>query len=910
MKLNLIILDEVAEHLPEVTFPKPLENRKFAKKGLFSQQIFGPQKSYHCACTRNSYKGPRYESPRCPVCDVEITTSEKRKRQFAKIKLPFPVLNPLFFYLLVGKRPALRRIVMEMLTYQSKYYFDGDGIITKLAMDENTEDGVEYLQGLDGALLYIKFLLKMYIPEGLEVDEDAEEEELRPELKYVKEHFDQLTTKTILVIPPEFRPCGKLSRGNYISDDINKQYQKIIKISNELKSIPFTIEESSDVYITNFRYLQKLVIELYDFVMDKMSKKSGLIRSNILGKRVDFSGRAVISPDPTLKIDECRLPYWMVLEILKPNLISHLVNKRVCKRYNQAIKLIDESIQNNDPRFFEIVSAFCENRVCVLNRQPTLHRLGVLGFKIRIHLGNTIQIHPMICHPYNADFDGDAMAVYMPITKRSIADVHKNLGIWANLISPTDMEAVPRPNQDIILGVYAATTDESDEHTHHIKGKELSFGKYAFNACLPDDYELIEGVVRKTKLNDILNDITLRYPPAEVMEAMDNIKNLGFTIATLKGYTLSLTDLYDPELTRIAHEDLSGDHVIDLPYINNDPDLKAKLRALPFSVFIESGARGTWDQARQMVFARGYVADANNQIRPRLIRSSLVEGLTPTEFFDSCWGSRKGLLDTALSTGDTGYLTRQLIYSTVNMELGDIEDCGTTDGIIVKIDNENIAKSYLWRYMIKKDGTLGLITHSNYKQIIGKVVKLRSPIHCTSSRVCKTCYGKLCNVLHSDQIGIIATQAVGERATQLVLRTFHISGSAAGIGADGENDDIISGMGIAKKLFHNPKEIIKDIKDPVELVNMIYKVFGQYGTIKTVHFEVIVAAMMWSGEKLWRLVPNRNSINPEYISILQVPSRSSWLLGCAFSNLKQKVISGLIDESVDTPSALTAIFRY
>ena len=186
MKLNLINLDEVAEHLPEVTFPKPLENRKFAKKGLFSQQIFGPQKSFHCACTRNSYKGPRYDFPKCPVCNVEITTSEKRKRQFAKIKLPFPVLNPLFFYLLVGKRPALKKIIMEMLTYHSKYYFDADGNLTKLAIEETSVEGVNYLQGLEGAIYYIKFLLKMEVPEGLEVDD--EEVELRSELQYIKDH--------------------------------------------------------------------------------------------------------------------------------------------------------------------------------------------------------------------------------------------------------------------------------------------------------------------------------------------------------------------------------------------------------------------------------------------------------------------------------------------------------------------------------------------------------------------------------------------------------------------------------------------------------------------------------------------------------------------------------------------------
>lgn len=917
MKLDVIDIDRISQDFREIKHPKIFENRRFSKEGLFSQQIFGPVRSFHCVCTKQPYKGPRFGKKKCPVCGVHITSSDVRKKRFAKINLPFPVLNPLFFYLIVGNRSSLRKILTEMLYYKARYLFNAEGKLVRIQEGDPVPEGVATMSGLSGALEYIRFIMGEGVVTVGDEDEEEEEVSLRTELQYVKDRIGMLTLKNIVVIPPDFRPCGKGTADNYIADDINEKYHKILKISNELKNVPYPLQETEDVYKTNFKYLQKLIFDLYEYILERMSKKTGLIRANILGKRVDFSGRAVISPDPTLKLSECRLPYWMVLETLKPQLITHLVNRRICKRYNQAIQMIDESIQNNDARFFDLVEEYCKDQMCVLNRQPTLHRLSVLAFKIRIHLGNTIQIHPMICSPFNADFDGDAMAVYFPVTDESKRDVAEHLAIWNNLVSPTDIESVPRPNQDIILGIYTATKEGADMgDPKELNGEMIPFGRYLFNECLPDDYPVINEDVTKKKLHSIINDITIKYPPAVVMDTLDKIKDLGFKISTSEGYTMGLPDIYHPEVIAIS-DTLTGDVTTDMERLKKDPQIQALLKAMPFSVYIESGARGSWDQARQMVLARGYVADANNHIREDLIRSSLVEGLTPREFFNSCWGSRKGLLDTALSTGDSGYLTRQLIYSTATIELDESptgEDCGTTDGLWVEIKNKTMVKALLGRYYVKEDGRKKLIKLSDTSSLIGKKVKLRSPIYCKGKKICKTCYGNLHKILHSPQVGIIATQAVGEKATQLVLRTFHTSGAVQGVSAasaDGsaENQDIISGMTVAKKLFHNPKEILKVINQPGELVDVIYKVFGQYGEIHIIHFEVIVASMMWVGDKVWRLMENRDAIPPEYISILQVPSRSSWLLGCAFSNLKQKLISGLVGEEADEESSITSLFR-
>ena len=374
---------------------------------------------------------------------------------------------------------------------------------------------------------------------------------------------------------------------------------------------------------------------------------------------------------------------------------------------------------------------------------------------------------------------------------------------------------------------------------------------------------------------------------------------------------MSLDDLYRPELVAIS-ESFTGNVNEDMERVKEDPVVLKALKDCAFSIFIDSGARGTWDQARQMVLARLYVADASNSVRPYLIRSSLVQGLKPREFFESCWGSRKGLLDTAMSTGDSGYLTRQLIYSTAVIELDESEtgkDCGTTDGLNITIESKDMIKSLLGRYYTNKDGHKKLIKLSDTGSLIGRTINLRSPVYCKNKRICKTCYGNLHKILHSPQIGIVATQAVGERTTQLVLRTFHLSGAAQGNIA-GQNQDIISGMSIVKKLFHTPAKVLGNIQDPLLLVRTIFDIFNQYGDIHMIHFEVIVAGMMWNDSTPWRLIPNRDTIVPEYVSILQVPARASWLLGTAFSNVKQKLLNGLLADTDDVESAITTLFRY
>lgn len=463
------------------------------------------------------------------------------------------------------------------------------------------------------------------------------------------------------------------------------------------------------------------------------------------------------------------------------------------------------------------------------------------------------------------------------------------------------------------------TQTTSNKNLIFFKGKNISKGRYEFNKCLPEDYPLIDEPITKKIITEILNDIILKYPTNVSMKILDDLKDLGFKTCTESGYTLSLFDLYDEELLDLKKNLKDGDIKYNLNYIKNDKKINKLIKDKDYYKFITSGARGSVEQVKQLIFCRGYLADAHNNIRKDIIKSCLLEGFNEKEFFESSYGARKGLMDTAVSTGQAGYLTRQLVYSTIEMELGENEDCDTDeylnilisykndDGTLNEEKTESLAKSLVWRYIVDDDNKLHLVTMKNYKQLYGKRVKLRSPIFCKDKKICKKCYGNLYKILHSDQIGVIATQAIGERSTQLVLSSFHSSGAVSGTNDSGGNDDIIDGMDVLNKMLHGAKNMTPS---PVIFVKKFQNIFSSYGCIHLVHFEVITSAMMWHGDKKWRLLKDRKDKKFTFESILQIPSKSSWLVGSSFSRIKTKLLEGLIDKKQDTPTALSEMFRY
>lgn len=396
IKLNLIDIDTVCEKLPEVKSHKIYENGKFSKTGLFSQQIFGPVQSYRCACGK--FNGRKYRSKICPYCSVKVENSVVRRKYFGKINLPFEILNPIFYFLILKVKLSSKHIINNLLTYKDEYYLDKDNnlISANLLKRQNTPIDSTYrlLSGLDGCVEYIKLILKQK-----QTDTSI----------FIENNIKYLTIKNILVLPPDDRPLLRNNSDINFCDEINKLYKYILVKSSQMKDLNIEYTKDDEIYKNTFKFLQEHVLNLYKYIFDKLSKKTGLIRSNILGKRVDFSGRAVISPNPEILLDECKIPYKMLLEIYKPHLTKYLVSRRVGKRYNVLSKYIDECILNGDPSLFKYVEDFCTDKVCILNRQPSLHRLSILGFKIKPHLGNTIQIHPLVCNPLNADFDGDCI---------------------------------------------------------------------------------------------------------------------------------------------------------------------------------------------------------------------------------------------------------------------------------------------------------------------------------------------------------------------------------------------------------------------------------------------------------------------------------------------------------------------
>jgi DNA-directed RNA polymerase subunit beta' len=877
------------ENLEEVTSLKTFGKKKFHPQGLFSEQIFGPVRNYTCQCGK--YHGVSKSGGTCKECGVDIVNSDERRKRFAKIVLPTPVVNPLFYDLLVDIAGRTLKSALDDLMKMDKsvlYVQDDEFVVT--VNPDTIPAGLQQWERIEGIRVLVESLATDMVADGI------------PEWKIVLDNIDNLLIDTIIVLPPDLRPTSKSSgEGKQLMDKINRYYVQILTKKEIMKDTIIDIRRDKSLYYTYFKQLQKDVSELYTRILEKMAKKEGLIRGNILGKRIDFSGRAVITPDPTLNLDECKLPYLMILEIFKLPIAKKILALGKFKLLNKAIDFVDQCIDSQSPALFKICEQVIENEVCILNRQPSLHKLGMLGFNIKITLDQVIKIHPLVCPPFNADFDGDQMAVYIPITDEAKQEIRDKIFITKNLSSPANESLTTTPSQDVILGVYYLTSIELTTYSEMIeyKGQKITWGQAEFNKCLPDDYPVIDVPVNNDKLLDILNDIKDTYPEIITVQVLDTVKRLGFKYATLFGCTMSLKDCTMEGARELCNELYSDDDIRKQLVAVSDPNVTTKMKEnFKYSYMIESGARGSWDQVRQLVLTRGFVSNFEGEILPVPIKNSLMDGLTHKEFFYSTYGCRKGLLDIALNTGTSGYLSRKLIFTCANLQIDVVlEDCGTKDFLAVEVKNKLKAKMLINRYMLENE-TLVKITKENYQDIIGKLIQIRSPILCQSPRICHTCYGDLHKRLNSRFIGIIAAQTLGERGTQLVLRTFHTSGSAVIKGEESgeENEDqsmrqedIIGDLAAVSELLHKFKGKTYD--------GIVAELFDVYDKdIYHVHFECVVAQLMWSNYKKWRLLENRALVEPDYFSIQSVPNQESWILAMAFSNPKRSILQGILYE--------------
>ncbi len=871
------ILDygQFCENLEEVTSLKTIGKRKFHPEGLFSEQIFGPVKNYTCQC--GTYYGVSKSGGTCDICKVNIINSDARRTTFAKIKLPMKVVNPLFYDLLVDIGGKSLKVALDDLMRQEKsvLYMDQDEHIVTVN-PERIPSGTPTWEKTEAIQKIVEDLANSLSEEGIQ------------EWKMIKNNINNLFLSQIIVLPPDLRPTSKSTGTRQLMDKINRYYVQILTKKEIMKDTNINIQLNKNMYYTYFKQLQTVVNELYDQILAKMAKKEGLIRGNILGKRIDFSGRAVICPDPTLNLDECVLPYLMILEIFKLPIARRIIQLGKFKLLNEALDFVDKCIDTQSPVLFRVCETITKDEVCILNRQPSLHRLGMLGFNIKVSTDQVIKIHPLVCPPFNADFDGDQMAVYIPVSEEAKKEVIEKMFVTKNFSSPANETLTTIPSQDIVLGIYFLTSGAFKD----INGHKI------FNNCLPTDYPEITEVVGKDQLLFILNNIKNNYSEKETQKVLDEIKRIGFKYASLYGCTLSLEDFNDQEFRPMRDSLYSSGSIRDQLVSVSGHDIVNELKEkFAYSYMIESGARGSWDQVKQLILTRGFISNFDGEILPLPIKHNLVEGLNQEEFFYSTYGCRKGLLDIALNTGTSGYLSRKLIFTCANLQIHEtLKDCGTSDLLTINVKNERKASMLVNRYALSEDDkSLYKITIENYKDIIGKTIEIRSPILCKSANICQTCYGDLHKTINSRFIGIIAAQTLGERSTQLVLRTFHTSGSAIIKGAqDNKEDaikqkDIIGDLATVASLLHKFKG-----KTYVEIVEQLFDAYD--ADIYHVHFECVVAQLMWKDYKKWRLLKNRNKVKPGYFSIQSVPNQESWILAMAFSNPKRSILHGILYE--------------
>jgi DNA-directed RNA polymerase subunit beta' len=880
------------EDLDEVTSLKTFGKKKFHPQGLFSEQIFGPIRNYTCQC--GIYHGVSKSGGKCDICGVDIINSDSRRKRFAKITIPIQVVNPIFYDLLVDLAGRdFKKVLDDLMRHEdSILYFDNVQLEFAITTSpEGVPKDSEKWERAEAIRVLVETVAKNSYEEGVE------------EWKIVLDNIENLLMDQIIVLPPDLRPTSKSSgEAKQLMDKINRYYVQILTKKEIMRDTIIDIHRDKALYYTYFKQLQKDISELYTRILEKIAKKEGLIRGNILGKRIDFSGRAVITPDPTLNLEECKLPYLMILEIFKLPIAKRIIQLGKFKLLNKAIDFVDQCIDHKNPVLLRVCEEVTNGEYCILNRQPSLHKLGMLGFKIRVTLDSVIKIHPMACPPFNADFDGDQMAVYIPITDEAKEEIINKISIAANLSSPANESLTTTPSQDIILGIYYLTSPEFSDKTIKYRGKEILIGRAEFNSQLPKDYPVVDDTLRKKELMTILNDIKDKYEKEEVVDTLDNIKKIGFKYATLYGSTMSLKDFPIEGAEQIKSDIYAHDKIRNQLAAFSDPSLISELKSkFKYSYMIESGARGSWDQVKQLILSRGFISNFDGEILPHPIKNSLVDGLTQEEFFFSTYGCRKGLLDVALNTGTSGYLSRKLIFTCANLQIDkDLEDCGTEDLLEVDVKTERKAHMLVNRWCLNEnDSTLYKITEDNYKNIVGKIIFIRSPILCKSPKICLKCYGDLYKNLNSRFIGIIAAQTLGERGTQLVLRTFHTSGSAV-IKGEEEGDektddssmrqkDIIGDLASVADLLHKFKN-----KTHTMIVDQLFKVYDK--DIHHVHFECVVAQLMWKNYKKWRLIEGREKLSPNFYSIQSVPNQESWILAMAFSNPKRSILQGILHE--------------
>jgi len=756
----------------EVKKPETINYRtlKPERDGLFCEKIFGPTRDWECHCGK--YKRVRYKGIVCDRCGVEVTRSKVRRERMGHIELAAPVSHIWYFKGIPSRMGLLLdmspRSLEKVLYFVSYIVIDpGDTPLIKkqlLTETEYREAREKYGNSFRAEMgaEAIKELLE-------EIDLDKLNEELRAELKEVSgqrkirairrlevvEAFKKsgnrpewMILETIPVIPPELRPMVQLDGGRFATSDLNDLYRRVINRNNRLKKLLDL--GAPDIIVRNEkRMLQEAVDALIDngrrgrpvtgpgnrplkSLSDMLKGKQGRFRQNLLGKRVDYSGRSVIVVGPTLKLSQCGLPKEMALELFKPFVMKNLVNEG----YAHNIKSAKRMVERVRPEVWDVLEKVISEHPVLLNRAPTLHRLGIQAFEPVLVEGKALQIHPLVCTAYNADFDGDQMAVHVPLSAEAQAEARLLMLSSHNILNPKDGRPVASPTKDMVLGCYYLTIEKSgakgegkvfkdaDEAVLAYDSKvidlqavvkvrmdgklvETTAGRLIFNSVIPEEVGFVNELVNKKTLDKIVAKTYRLCGYDKTAKLLDGIKSLGFKYSTQAGITVGINDIQVPEAKKsiLAEADASVSNtekqyrrglitdeerkalVIDIWTKANDLVTKALMESLdkfnPVYMMANSGARGNVQQLRQLAGMRGLMADPSGRTIELPIKANFREGLTVLEYFISSHGARKGLADTALRTADSGYLTRRLVDVSQDVIVRE-EDCGVNHGILVE----------------------------------------------------------------------------------------------------------------------------------------------------------------------------------------------------------------------------------
>ncbi len=929
--ISLASPDNILERsFGEVLKPETINYRTYKpeRDGLFCERIFGPVKDYECACGK--YKRIRYKGIVCDRCGVEVTEKKVRRERMGHIKLVVPVVHIWYFKSLpnkIGYLLGMSSKKLETIIYYERYVVIQPGIKSEFKVADllTEEEYLDLLDTLPKENQYLpdddpqKFVAKMGADAVhdllglLDLDElsfslrnaaanetsqqrkaDALKrlsvvESFREAQTHITNRPEWMVMKYIPVIPPELRPLVPLDGGRFASSDLNDLYRRVIIRNNRLKRL-LEIKAPEVILRNEKRMLQEAIDSLFDnsrksnavkaeggralkSLSDVLKGKQGRFRQNLLGKRVDYSGRSVIVVGPELKMHECGLPKDMSAELFKPFIIRKLIERGIVKTVKSAKKLVDKK----EAIIWDILENILKGHPVMLNRAPTLHRLSIQAFQPKLVEGKAIQLHPLVTSSFNADFDGDQMAVHVPLSHAAILEAQLLMLSSHNILNPQNGTPITLPSQDMVLGLYYITKGKKSMGDLVVRGEgkafynldeviiaynedkidlhanirlktnirengvlvnkliETTVGRVLFNQHTPKPVGFVNQLLTKKSLREIIGDIIKITDVPTTAKFLDEIKTLGFRMAFRGGLSFNVNDLVVPETrhallegAKVEVEEVWENYnmglitnnerynqVIDIWSRVDTRITETLIREMAIDkqgfnsvyMMLDSGARGSKTQVKQLVGIRGLMAkprksgSTGSEVIENPILSNFKGGLNVLDYFISTHGARKGLADTALKTADAGYLTRRLVDVSQDVVISE-EDCGTLRGIATSAlkDNEDIIEPLadriegrtslhdvfnpLTNELMVAAGEEIMIDVARAIEDAGiETVEIRSVLTCECKRgVCVSCYGRNLATGYvtqkGDAVGIIAAQSIGEPGTQLTLRTFHVGGVA------------------------------------------------------------------------------------------------------------------------------------